>query len=128
MMELTAKNVEAVLFDCLFGDDDKEMSNAVMAEGIIHTFALHPERLEKRKEDIRHMLDCLPDNFKESVGGGWSFLQACMTKDGVHWGEHRDMERLFALGIATGQVKQLVPRARWAGLPGGMPYYAVCDQ
>jgi hypothetical protein len=73
------------------------------------------------------MLAELPDPFHDAdIGGGGSFLQACNRQDGVQWTtEHRVMEQLFLLGIATGFVICQLPRWVWPVLPGGMPYYVV---
>ena len=54
-----------------------------------------------------------------------SFLNACMTQSGEHWGEHPSMDTLFVLGMAVGYVTCLLPRDSWKNLPGGMPYYQV---
>ena len=72
------------------------------------------------------MLSELPDEFRVSGGGGWSFLQACNDRHGTQWtGFHQAMEELFMLGMAAGLVTELLPRDLWDALPGGMPYYAV---
>jgi hypothetical protein len=71
------------------------------------------------------LLNELPSSFKKDIGGGWSFLQACETKDGVQWGEHRNMEQLFVLGMALGKVRYCLPRDLWQVLPGGMPYLVI---
>lgn len=123
-MKLTAKNVEAVLIDCLFKEGE-DTSNPVIAEGIIRGFGFHHQRLESHRNDIKEMLSELPDEFHTDKGGGWSFLNACMTRDGVHWGEHMNIEQLLVLGIATGQAKTLMPRDMWKAFPGGMPYFSV---
>lgn len=88
----------------------------------------HPERLESHKQEIKNLLMGLPRQFREKEGGGWSFLQACMDKDGNQWGEHKDVEALVCLGIATGQAKFQLPRDMWKVLPGGMPYFVVLDK
>ncbi len=72
------------------------------------------------------MLDELPDSFKKSGGGGMSFQNACVDKQGNQWTDfHQRMEQLFQLGIGIGKVELLMPREMWAMLPGGMPYYAI---
>jgi len=123
-MKLTAENVNTVFRACLF-EDGEDTANAVKAEGIMSNFGFHPERLAKHKADIASMLAELPDEFRADKGGGWSFLNACMTRDGDQWGEHVNMEQLVTLGIATGHAKMLLPRDMWEVLPGGMPYFAV---
>lgn len=123
-MKLTAENVETVFKDCLFGDAE-DTSKAVVVEGVLNKFGFHPGRLATHKVEIKQLLDELPSDFRSDGGGGWSFLNACMTKDGVQWGEHRNIEQLLVLGIATNQAKMLMPRNMWRILPGCMPYFAV---
>lgn len=123
-MKLTAKNVKTILEDCLFRDGE-DTSNAVIAEVVMSTLGFHPERLESHKAEIAEMLSELPNEFRESEGGGWSFLNAYMTKDGEHWGEHPNIDELLALGVASGLAKILLPRSMWAVFPGGLPYFSV---
>ncbi len=125
MKTLSAENVEAVLLDCLFRENEEDTSQAVVVEGVVNKFGFHPQRLESHKAEIAELLEGLPNEFKESKGGGWSFLNACMTHDGIHWGEHRNVEQLLVLGIATKQAKFLMPRSMWNSFPGGMPYFSV---
>lgn len=120
MSKLTSDRVLETMKACLF-EDGESIDAAIKADGIVNTFAFHPKRIEEQKAVIKEMLDELPDSFKE----GMSFLNACITKDGDHWGEHRNMAQLFALGQAAGYVKLLMPRALWQCLPGGMPYFIV---
>lgn len=124
MKKLTAENVTQTMMNCLFHDGE-DHTNFVKAEGITRNFGFHPDRLEESKQDIIDYLTQLPANFRKSGGGGWSFLQACMTEDGRHWGEHHNMEDLFALGCAIGKCHCLVPRDMWHILPGGVPYYVI---
>lgn len=123
-MTLTANNVHETFIACLFGDGEPTES-AVIVEGICGKFGFDPVRLEKHKQAIGEMLSMLPDGFKVNKGGGMSFLNACVTADGTHWGEHRSMEQLFALGLATGHATLCLPRQMWEALPGGMPYYSI---
>jgi hypothetical protein len=125
-MELTAKRVDEILMDCLFNENE-DTKDAVMVNGITLNIGFHPGRLEKHKVEIGELLAELPDSFKQSSGGGMSFLQACMDKRGNQWGEHVNMQQLFLLGMATKQVTCLLPREMWSSLPGGVPYYRVND-
>lgn len=126
-MELTSENVETVIKDCLFTDDE-DQSNFVEVEGTLHTYHFHPERLELHREDIKTMLNQLPHQFFKSSGGGWTFLNACMREDGVQWtGLHLQQERLLCLGEGLGLVKNQLPKEMWPALPGGMPYYVIND-
>jgi hypothetical protein len=125
MSELTSEHVRHVFADCLFRDGE-DTTGAVMAEGIVITAGFHPTRLVSHSDEIRAMLAELPNAFHAGKGGGWSFLNACMTRDGEQWtGEHATMEQLFLLGMAAGLVSCLLPREMWDALPGGMPYYVV---
>ncbi len=123
-MKLNAKNVNEVFTKCLFKDGENT-DNKVIAEGIMNNFGFNPERLEENKQNILDMLSGLPDPFRKSIGGGWSFLQACVDRNDIHWAEHSTIEQLLALGIATKQASILVPREMWAMFPGGMPYFQV---
>ncbi len=126
IMKLTCQNVEKVFLSCLFKEGE-DTTNRIEADAIVHRVGFHPERLKAATPEIREMLLELPDEFMQSKGGGMSFLNACMTRDGDQWGEHRNMGQLFALGTACGAAKCLMPREMWNMLPGGMPYYAVMD-
>jgi hypothetical protein len=124
MSTLNAKRVSELLVDCLFLDDENQ-DGAMIGRGIIHDYAFHPVRLEAHREEVAAMLADLPDEFHQSKGGGWSFLNACMDRDGNHWAEHHTIEQLLALGGALGMAKILMPREMWKICPGGMPYFSV---
>lgn len=124
MLELTAKNVDAVFRDCLFGDEE-DRTNHIIVEGIVNDFGLHPKRLESHRDEIIELLSQLPDGFRKESGGGWSFLNACVTKNGSQWGEHIHVEQLVTLGIGIGKVEYCLPRDMWKALPGGVPYFVV---
>ena len=121
---IEAKDVEAIVRYCLYKDGE-ETSNAKMVQGITVEFGFHPDRLAEKKADIDRMLLELPTEFRKTEGGGWSFVQACETKDGDLWGQHRDIEMLMCLGIAVGSVEYLMPREMWGVLPGGVPYFQI---
>lgn len=134
MATLTADRVEQLTKACLYADDewpgavtrDNAPEGAVFAEGILHTFAFNPDKLAEHKVEIGELLAELPTEFQMSGGGGWTFLNACMDRHGNQWtGLHLTMERLFCLGIATGQARWQLPREMWPALPGGMPYVSV---
>lgn len=122
---LNAARVTEVFVDCLFKDEE-DKTNYVEAQGVMVHVGFHPGRLEEHKEEILAMLGELPDQFKASGGGGWTFLNACNDKHGNQWtGLHKVMDELFTLGIAIGKVKPNLEREAWKMLPGGMPYYVV---
>lgn len=123
-LELTSYNVETIFKDCLFKEGENT-AKVVVVEGVISKFGFHPERLNAHKDEIKQLLQQLPDNFRKDKGGGWSFLQACVTKNDHQWGEHRNIEQLLVLGIATDQAKICLPREMWSIFPGGMPYFMI---
>jgi len=126
-MELTAENVHATFVKCLYKTIPEDQSEAVIVEGLVQKFGFDPVGLELQKENIIKLLLQLPDMFMRSIGGGWSFLNACVTKDEIPWGEHRNMEQLFCMGMGIRKVMCPTPRDVWKVLPGGMPYYVVFD-
>ena len=125
---LNAKNVEKIFLECLF-DVNEKTDTAVIADGIKCTAGFKPEKIKRHESKIMDLLLELPEQFMQSSGGGWSFLNACNDKHGNQWtGLHTVMEQLFQLGIAIGKVKCLLPREAWSSLPGGMPYYVILDK
>ena len=125
-MELTSKNVDSIFMDCLFEEDNEEnQKKAIRVEGIMSNFRLNPDSIKKHKKDIHSMLLQLPKEFQKNTGGGWSFLNGCMRKDGTQWGEQASVEQLVVLGIASGYVKYTMPREMWKILPGSVPYFSV---
>jgi len=119
-MELTADNVEQILKYCLFNQGEDTTIHKI-GEGVHLKAGFHPGRLEEKTPDIKSMCGQLPATFLE----GWSFLNACMTKDEVQWGEHSDVDNLLVIGIASGCIELLSPRELWQAMPGGMPYFKV---
>lgn len=125
------EKVRNTLEDCFFEDyeliDGKPIVEPIKVDGVINKFELHPDRVKLHESDIIKFLQELPDQFKKSPGGGgWTFLNACDTKDGTQWtGLHKDMEALFVLGMAIGKVSYCTPREMWKIFPGGMPYMVV---
>lgn len=120
-MRLDPQVVEDTFTTCQDNDGD------VVVDGIVVT-GVHFDKaqLADHAELIAGLLLELPDEFKASGGGGWSFLNACNDRHGNQWtGLHRTMERLFMLGMGIGMVTCQLPREMWDALPGGMPYYVV---
>lgn len=114
-----SEQVNALVTDCLAGKED----GALIVEAIVAKFGFDGEKIQERSGEIRALLDQMPDEFHRSGGGGWSFLNLCMAKNGQQWAdEHRTMEGLVALSIAAGMGSFQLPRDIWESLPGGMPY------
>jgi hypothetical protein len=106
---------------------ERDQSDHVVGEAVMMKTGFHPGRLAEHKTEIMSMLLDLPSAFRRSDGGEWSFLNACMTRNDVQWGEQRNVDQLLALGTATEQVSIVMPRELWSALPGGMPYFVVND-
>ena len=105
-------------------DDLPEGSTHV--EGVAGQYLFNEKRLERYRSEIIKWLNDLPDNFHKDKGGGWSFLNACNTRDGDLWtGFHERMDQLFAMAFGLKLAQFLMPRNMWMMFPGGMPYIVV---
>jgi len=123
-MILTAGNVEEIFFGSMFTEDEPKETYKE-AYGVQLRVGFKPENLEKNKETIISFLDQLPITFKSTEGGGWSFANMCLNKDGEHWtGEHRTMDMLLCLGIAIDKMEILVPRELFH-MFNNLPYVAI---
>jgi len=120
--KLTAQVVERITVDCLFRDDE-DTADAVMVSGITRQYGFHPKRLAEHKPEIVQLLSQLDPKFHQTEGGH-SFMYACVTKNGDHWGEQPDAENLLCLGLAVGKI-DMMPRQFWTLLPGNVPYFFV---
>lgn len=123
---LTADRVHTIMLDCLFKTeeivDGQPPEGAILVDGIVSKFDFHSGRIDANKAAIAALLGQLPASFHDEDGD--SFLNACLTKDGTHWGEHRDMQALMVLGAAAGLV-WVLPREMWFMCPGNMPAFGV---
>lgn len=125
LKQLSANNVQETLLFCLFKEGE-ENTDRVVVEGVKLHVGLHPQRVAEKTGEIREMLSQLPDSFMKTGGGGWSFLNACIDRDGNQWtGLHQSVDELICLGLATGNIEFLVPRTMWAMFPGAVPYFMV---
>ena len=128
MIKLSSENVTATVISCLFNDGE-DTKAAVIVNGIMKNIGFNPLKLQDNKENIIDMLMQLPIVFRESSGGGMTFLNACQDIDNDQWtGDQSIMEDLFLLGIAIGKVEWLLPKEFWKTLPGGVPYVVIKDK
>lgn len=116
-----ANTVSRLVLECLF-EPGEPLEPFVEVEGLSTRFRFHPERLRARRELIAEQL---PPQFRRMTGGGWSFLEACVTREGEAWGEHSNVESLMCLGMAAGFVSYCAARKHWPDLPGGMPSFVI---
>lgn len=124
---LDSELVNKIFLDCLLREDGNEIVDGkpacdhVVAEGIINSFAFNTKRLNDHAEEIGLLVDQLPIRL-EPV----SFLQLCMDKEGRQWAnEHKIMEQIVALGVATKKLAYGMPRELWGICPGGVPYIGL---
>ena len=127
---IDADEVEKITIDCFLKEAElvngEPPEDTIIVEGIVRKYGFSPKKIKKYEARIIEMLKELPLNFRKNVGGGWSFLNSCNTKDDEQWtGLHLRMEQLMMLGMAIGKVKFTLPREMWQILPGGMPYFVI---
>jgi len=123
---LDPSQVEETFTGCLAEDAPDE--DSIIVKGIVFDAKFDRSKLEAKAELIGAMLLELPEQFRASGGGGWSFLQACDDRHGNQWtGLHQTMSMLFLMGEGLGLVTNVLPRDVWKALPGGMPYYRIED-
>jgi hypothetical protein len=116
-----AETVRETVSYCLFRDGEPT-SPHVVGEGVTNSFGFHPGRLEEKRPVVIEMIEKLDSAFRKSGGGGASFLQLCVDKDGNQWGEHRECSDLIAIANALKLASFPMGRNLWSALPGGMPY------
>ena len=118
--------VRELMIRCLFRADEiyggQPPADALLVEGILGRYGFHRGRIAESRDEIRWLLDEMPDDFHVQGGGGMSFLNLCVDRNDQHWAEHRTMNELLCLGIAANMADYCVPRHLWSAFPGGMPY------
>lgn len=125
MTNLNPTRVHQLFMECLYNEADGP-DESTTVEGVLTTYRLHTRRTKAAAADIVEMLTELPDAFHKDRGGGMSFLNACLDRNGDLWtGDHATMDKLFILGTAVDKVACPMTRDMWPNLPGGMPYYIV---
>lgn len=123
--KLTAKNVENIFINCYSSGFNKD---SIAGKGTLSQYFFNRKKINAVKNIIVSFLKQLPDEFQQSKGGGWSFLNACVDKEGNQWGEHKNIEQLIALGNALDLITFPIPKEIWNILPGGAPYFVVKDE
>lgn len=135
---IDSKRISEVFKECLFRDEELELAKkndgsfdtacvlGSLVVGSIPVFCWL--RILGFKDEIKAYLNLLPDEFKESSGGGYTFLNMCVDKNNNQWGGQRQCDELTALGKALGLCDYLLPRQYWGTLPGSVPYIIVFDK
>ena len=87
--DLTSENVETVFKYCLAnlpdGHNGEMNHDIIITEAIMSKIMFSKRRLEEMKSHISTMLSHLPSEFKQSGGGGYTFLNACEDENHHQW-------------------------------------------
>lgn len=132
MNTIDTQDLEKTFVSCLYQENElaylpkgDKPKDAVLVDGIRSNYGFHPQRLEQARTKVKGWLGLLPTEFHKDTGGGWSFLNACMTKDGHQWGEQPSVELLMVLGVGLKLAEYQLPKDLWKIMPGGVPYFCV---
>lgn len=125
-MLISAERIHEIFHDCLFREGEPH-EVFLPARGLTMNVGLHPQRTESYADEIHSILLNLPDEFQEKSGGGYTFMNMVLDKDGNHCMEQMTAQELLMLGLATGWACTPMPRELWAVLPGGVPYIMVYE-
>jgi len=122
---LTTARVLEVYKQCWRPEGSAPAHNVEVAGWLVrHTFSIM--RLQRSREAIIRMLLSLNEGFRADVGEGGSVGAMVQRGDGSVWTQDMtDVEKLVALGIASGLASFCAPRDKWDRLPGGLPYVRV---
>ena len=113
------------LFEQALSNNETDM----VVEGILHSYRISKDAVERDRAVIKAWITDLPLEFLMEHGGGWSFLNLCRDRNGEQWsGLHMVCEQLFVLAASLNMAKILLPRSMWSTLPGGVPYLAFTLQ
>jgi site-specific recombinase len=117
-----ADELNNIFTDCLFRDGEPHVG-AIIVDGIRAKHGLHAGRTESHRNEIVAIIAEMDPSFKAANGGGATFLNLCMDKNGNQWGEHVNCEQLVVLAIALKLGNYSTShREMWKVMPGGMPY------
>lgn len=121
--------VHTTFLNSLFTDEEvaEGITHFTEAKGIMLHVGFHPQRLEEQRSQVVEWLSQLPDNFKDSLGGGWTFLHFHTLANGEQWTSfHKVCDELITLGIGL-KLCSVLLREVSSELPGGVPYIIVHD-
>lgn len=83
------------------------------------------DKIMKFKDEVKAYLNLLPDEFKDEKGGGYTFLNSVVDKNGNQWGGQASADELFCLGTALGLSKYIGSGLMLMAFPGHVPYVTV---
>lgn len=120
---MNAEKVREMFLSCLFKTEELPPKDYVEVEGLTQKFGLHPQRLAETKPVLIEMIDTLPEQFISGKGGGWSFLNLVIDKDGHQWTDLQlTAQEFLVMCMGNGLARIQLPRDMWHVLPGGVPY------
>ncbi len=76
--KLTAKNVENIFINCCSSGFNND---SIAGKGVLSRYFFNRKKINAAKNIIVSFLKQLPDEFQQSKGGGWSFLNAYVDKN-----------------------------------------------
>jgi hypothetical protein len=122
---LTADRVRNIYSLCFRPEGSRPKFNTTVQGALLrHTFSV--KLIQRYREDIIRMLLSLPAGFRTDERGGGSMMTMNIRGDKTPWTNTvPDVEKLIALGLASGLLSFCAPRDRWSKLPGGVPYVRV---
>lgn len=118
-----AVRVHDLMMYVLSDETETEGEGTTITEGVSIRVVFNVSRLEESKAKILSLVqEIVPDDFKRSFNGGFSF--ACLTRDrnGELWGDQISAESLFMLASGVGAAGFCSPRETWDVFPFGLPY------
>lgn len=102
---------------------DQWPADAVVVEAVANTYVFRSDRLRAVRPELLAVLrEVAVDPFLKGGGGGWSFVNLAVDREGTLWANHRTLEALCALAIGAGLGEWCLPVSFWGLLPGGVPY------
>lgn len=122
---LTRDRVQAV-YSVSYRPEGSRPTKNITVSGVTlrHTFSTR--MIQRYREDTIRMLLSLHAGFRVDEGQGGSMAMMNLRGNGTPWtNDISDVEKLVALGLASGLLSFCAPRANWSKLPGGIPYVRV---
>jgi hypothetical protein len=122
---LTADRVRSTYARC-YRDEGWKPYKATSVDGVMfrHTFSI--QALHTNREAVIRILLSLPSGFRVDERGGGSMAMMNQRDDKTVWTDDvSDVEKLIALGLASGLLSYCAPREKWGSLPDGLPYLRV---
>ena len=107
--------------DCLF-QKDEDTINLIMIKVLIFNFALHKQRLERKRELVAALVAELSNEFKK----GSTLQNLCFTKDGEQWTDlYYICEQLLVMAIGLCLMEFFNPIDQESYFPSSIFYVRI---